>query len=90
MLSGMLDQSLNQLANEALREYVAKRTLEVEVDLEATLRELRAYRAGDPKFERAIAAFADAEAAGTHDPADRSVVTQIGATQAKVQDLLNG
>lgn len=54
MLSGLLDRSMNQLANEALRDYVARRTQEVEADLETTLRELRAYRAGDPKFERAI------------------------------------
>ena len=60
-LSNLLHQSLNQLANEAIKEFVARRILEVENDLESTLEDLRAYRKSDPNFERAIADFVEAE-----------------------------
>ncbi len=90
LLSDLLDKSLNELANEALRDYVHRRTGEVQVDLEATLQQLRDYRARDPRFEGAIAAFAEAEARQIHDPASGMAVMKIGSTQSKVQDLLDG
>ena len=92
-LSKLKRRSLNQLANEALREFVAKRTLEVENELEATLAELRAYRKSDPDFERAIAAAAEAEAMADRDPAEGRVVTAgkttAGRTESVVLDLLD-
>ena len=54
-LSTLRGRSLNSLANEAIREFVAKRILEAEDDLEASLEDLRAYRKSDPDFEQAIA-----------------------------------
>lgn len=88
-LSELQHQSLNQLANQAIREFVARRIVEVEDDLESTLADLRAYRKRDPDFERAIARFIDAEATAKGDPAEGQVVTRVGPTQSMVLDLLN-
>lgn len=88
-LSKLKHQSLNQLANEAIKEFVARRTLEVVDELESTLEDLRAYRKSDPNFERAIAAFAEAEITVKHDPAEGRVVTEAGRTEAVVLNLLN-
>jgi hypothetical protein len=68
MLSKLSGRSLNQLANEAIKEFVGRRSREIENDLEATLADLRAYRRRDPDFETAIGKVAEAEAAMTHDP----------------------
>ena len=76
-LSRLEHRSLNQLANQAIKEFVAKRMLEVEDDLESTLEDLRAYRKRDPDFARAIAEIVDAEVTG-HDPAEGHVVPHGG------------
>ena len=88
-LGSLTHKSLNQLANEAIKDYVVRRTLEVESDLEATLAELRAYRQNDPDFERAIAEVVEAELSATHDPAEGRVVTEVGKNEAMLLDLLN-
>ena len=88
-LSKLTHQSLNKLVNEAIEEFVARRTLEVEDELESTLEDLRAYRKSDPNFERAIAEFVEAEMTVKHDPAEGRVVTEIGRNEAVVLDLLN-
>lgn len=97
-LSGILDQSLNRLANEAIREYVARRTLDVEAELEATLEKLRAYRKADPGFRRAIedAVTAEVAVAAADDPAEGQVVADPrlasvaarGPAEAAILDLL--
>lgn len=74
-LSRVLKRPMNQLVNEAVKDYVDRRSREVEHDLEATLTALRAYRRRDPHFKGAIAAFVDAEARfGKDDPAEGKVV----------------
>lgn len=74
-LSRVLKRPMNQLVNEAVKDFVDRRSREVEHDLEATLTSLRAYRKRDPHFREAIAAFADAEARfGKDDPAEGKVV----------------
>ena len=88
-LSKLLGQPLNKLANEALGEYVVRRTLEVEDGLESTLEDLRAYRKNDPNFKRVIAEFVEAEATADHDPAEGRVVTETGPTVSMVGDLLS-
>ena len=88
-LSEILNQSLNRLANEAIKEFVAKRSLEVEADLVSTLEDLRAYRKSDPDFERSIAEYIEAEVSTKHDPAEGKVVSETGPTQTKVLGLLN-
>ncbi len=66
---------MNQLVNEALQDYVDRRSRAAEHDLEATLASLRAYRKRDPHFKDAIAAAVEAEATlGKEDPAEGKVV----------------
>jgi hypothetical protein len=73
---------MNQLVNEAVKDYVRRRNRDVENELESTLASLRAYRERDPEFEQAIAAFARAEVRhGKEDPAQGEVV---------IGDLVNG
>jgi hypothetical protein len=69
-LSDVLGRPRNQLVNEAVREFVERRSKEVEADLEATLVRLRAHRARDPDFQGAIQDWVDAEASSEHDPAE--------------------
>lgn len=89
-LSQVLGRPLNQLVNEAVRDYVTRRSREVEMDLEATLESLRAYRRSDPNFERAIADYVDAEASLTEDPAEGQRAMDIGPAQTRILELLNG
>jgi predicted transcriptional regulator len=89
-LSKVLGRPQNQLVNEAVRDFVARRSREVEIDLEATLEALRAYRKSDPNFERAIADYVDAEASLKEDPAEGQRAEDIGPAQKRVLDLLNG
>lgn len=104
-LSGLLKRPMNQLVNEALRDFVARRSREVERDMEATLASLRAYRERDPHFKEAIAAVVDAEARyGKEDPAEGTVVRgklvdgqliatepaeEKGPVQSEIHRLLN-
>jgi hypothetical protein len=88
-LSRLEHRSLNQLANQAIREFVARRVADVEEDLESTLEDLRAYRRRDPDFERAIAGVVDAEVTAKNDPADGHVVTRVGPTEAVLLQILN-
>jgi len=91
-LSKVLGRPQNQLVNEAVRDFVAKRSKEVEMDLQATLETVRAYRQSDPNFERAIADYVDAEASLREDPAEgkRTRTTDPGPAQAKILRLLDG
>jgi hypothetical protein len=94
---------MNQLVNEAVKDYVRRRSREVERDLESTLASLRAYRKHDPDFEMAIAAVASAEARyGKEDPAEGDVVVgklvngplveeqSSGPIQSEIRKLLDG
>ena len=89
-LSRLLGRTQNQLVNEAVRDFVARRGREVEVELEATLESLRAYRKRDPGFERAIADYVDAEASLTDDPAEGSHAHDAGPVETAVRKLLHG
>ena len=90
ILSKVLGRPRNQLVNEAVRDFVAQRSREVEVDLEATLASLRAYRKSDPTFDRAIADYVDAEASLKEDPAEgRRVPVDAGPAEARMLRLLN-
>jgi hypothetical protein len=74
-LSRLLKRPMNQLVNEAVKDFVDRRSRVVERDLEATLTNLRAYRKRDPQFRKAIAAIARAEARlGSEDPAEGNPV----------------
>jgi len=89
-LSKILGRPQNQLVNEAVRDFVARRVKQVEVDLEATLESLRAYRKSDPNFDRAIADYVDAEASLKEDPAEGQRAVDMGPAQTRVLELLNG
>ena len=89
-LSKVLGRPQNQLVNEAVRDFVARRMKQVEVDLEATLESLRAYRESDPNFDRAIADYVDAEASLTEDPAEGQRAVDMGPAQARILELING
>ena len=69
-LSEVLGRTRNQLVNEAVRDFVERRSNEAEADLEATLARLRAFRARDPNFQSAIEGWVDAEASLQTDPAE--------------------
>jgi len=99
-LSKVLKRPKNQLVNEALRDFVSRRSRALEQDLEAALASLRAYRRRDPEFKDAIAAAAKAEAQlGGHDPVEGAVaigdlvdgqlVDAAGPVQSEIRKLLN-
>jgi predicted transcriptional regulator len=89
-LSKVLGRPQNQLVNEAVQDFVARRVRQVEVDLESTLESLRAYRASDPNFDRAIADYVDAEASLKEDPAEGQRAVDLGPAQTKILKLLDG
>jgi predicted transcriptional regulator len=89
-LSKVLGRPQNQLVNEAVRDFVARRGQQVEAELEATLEGLRAYRKSDPNFDRAIADYVDAEASLKEDPAEGQRAEEMGPAQTRILALLNG
>jgi predicted DNA-binding protein len=100
-LSKLLKRPMNQLVNEALKDYVHRRSVDVEHDLEETLAALRAYRRRDPTFAQAIAAAAAAEAQhGRTDPVEGKIVigdlvngelvAEIGPVHSEIHRLLRG
>jgi hypothetical protein len=88
-LGTLLKKPLNKLANEAVREYVARRTHEVEVDLASTLEDLRAYRKRDPNFEQSISKFIEAEVSAKSDPAEGRVVSKVSPSRKTAVKLSN-
>ncbi|CAN5501362.1 hypothetical protein BH10PSE6_BH10PSE6_02290 [soil metagenome] len=74
-LSRVLRRPMNQLVNEALQDYLDRRSRAAERSLELTLASLRAYRKRDPHFKDAFASVVDVEATlGREDPAEGKVV----------------
>ncbi len=71
LLKGVLGVPVNKMVNEAVAEYIRKRTAEVEADLTGVLDRVKAYRCADPHFKQALAKFVDAEARqGQRDPVE--------------------
>jgi predicted transcriptional regulator len=89
-LSIFTNQSINALTNEALREFIESRSLELEKELESTLENVRAIRKSDPGFKRGIAAFAKAEAALEHDPVEGKVIAKLTPAQKKALGMPDG
>ena len=94
-LSKIEGRPINQLLNEAIKSYLSRRGRK-ERSLEANLAGLRAYRKQDPKFQRAIAAFVEAEAS-LDDPLEGTPVEgqfveghlkPAGPVQKKVREIL--
>jgi hypothetical protein len=75
ILKGVLRKPINKMVNEAVGEYIERRTAEVETELTSTLAQLRAYRRADPGFKGARQAFIEGEARhGKGDPMEGRIV----------------
>ena len=92
LLVKLLKVSQNQFVNEAVQTYVHQQTAEVAMNLEETLKLLKANQAKDPEFESAIAAFAESESRhAKDDPAEGKAKFKVkrGPLQAKVRGMLS-
>ena len=69
-LSALTKTSQNDLVNEAVREFVEKRSTELAAYYEELARQLKAYKKSDPEFSKAIAATVAAETSGNKDPVE--------------------
>jgi len=93
-LSKIEGRPINQLLNEAVRNYLGQKG-QKERSLEASLHSLKAYRRKDPGFRKAMAAFVEAEAAG-NDPLEGEAiegnpedgVEATGPVQGKVRGVI--
>lgn len=94
-LSKIEGRPINQLLNEAIKSYLSKRG-QKERSLESNLASLRAYRKQDPGFERAIAAFVEAEASiedplegkPVERPVGEGTLKPAGPVQSRVREVL--
>jgi len=94
-LSKMERRPVNQLLNDAVRNFLLRRRPK-ERSLEANLARLRAYRERDPQFSRARKAFVEAEVS-VNDPLEgepiegqlvNGRVEPVGPAQRKIRDIL--
>jgi predicted transcriptional regulator len=94
-LSKVERRPVNQLLNEAVRNFLLRRRPK-ERSLEANLERLRSYRERDPQFRRARKAFVEAEAS-VDDPLEGEPIEEqlvngrvepIGPAQSKIRDIL--
>ncbi len=96
VLAQLTKKPLNRLVNEAVQSFIEKRSHEVEADLEAALKRLRAARKNNPNFESAIARFAEVEASlSKGDPVEGRPVEdgrmpKAGPARTMVHELLRG
>lgn len=75
ILKRVLKMPINKMVNEAVGEYIQRRTAEAESELTTTLEELHAYRLADPDFMAARQAFIQGEAMhGKDDPMEGRIV----------------
>lgn len=101
LLKGVLGVPVNKMVNEAVGEYIRKRSAEVEADLTGVLDRVKAYRRADPHFKLARSRLVEAEArGGRHDPVEGVVVDveppaakrrrskAAGPSQAMIRGLL--
>ena len=69
ILKAVLHKPVNKMVNEAVAEYIQKRTAQVEAEMDSVLKQLKAYRRADPTFKQDKDAFISAEAElGASDP----------------------
>jgi hypothetical protein len=92
-LSEVQRRPQNQLVNEAVRVWLAKRLRDAEVSLQSTLTRLRAHRLADATGEQSMAAAMAAEAAVEDDPAEGvrlERTTTTGPESARMLERLRG
>lgn len=74
MLRRTVGTPVNKLVNQAVEDYLKRRTAEVETDLKSLLRDIKEYRKQDPDFEKMLRMTAQEEALavkrGIADPAE--------------------
>lgn len=94
-LSKVEGRPVSQLLNDAIKSYLRRRGRN-ERSLEANLAKLRAYRKQDPGFQKAKAAFVEAEAS-FEDPVEGEPIEQFdiedmlkpGPVQSRIRDILD-
>jgi predicted transcriptional regulator len=97
MLQGVLKTTLNKLVNQAVGDFIRKRSAEIETDLEGVLKQVKAYRERDPKFREAIRMTVEAEAQalkeGLRDPAQGTTYLipegEAGPARSRMRTLLS-
>lgn len=87
-LSEELHRPMNQLVQEALGDYLDRKSREVERQLGERLDRLRRYRQQDPGFEHAIDAFAKAEV--LNDDAAEGTADTEKTVRSEMRNMLNG
>src|SRR5438045_9374052 len=95
-LSRIEGRPINQLLNEAIKNYLSRRG-QKERTLETNLANLRAYRNQYPGFQRAIVEFVEAEAS-LDDPLECEPIKgrfvegefKPGPVQSKIRELIGG
>ena len=89
----VLRKSAGAIVNDAVRQYLGRRELDVEPGMQGIETRLREYRRRDPDFSDAWRQFIDAETRlGAEDPVEGRVVDSVapGPVQAAVRKLLKG
>lgn len=87
-LSLAVDLSMDQLVINAVSTYVKQKCKAPKRDLEKRLLRISQYATNDPKFEDAIAAFADAETK-YEDPVEGTMVKSVNDAQTEIRGLLD-
>ena len=91
LLRELEGRTANEVVNQAVREYLGRRTGKIEHELRETLARVREFRRKDPQNKRLWAEFAEAEAKySDEDPAEGASEPRPGPAQSLVQELLRG
>jgi hypothetical protein len=83
LLKGVLGVPVNKMVNEAVGEYIRRRSAQVEADLTDVLDQVKAYRRADPHFKLARSRLVEAEASGGRHDAVEGVVVDVEPPAAK-------
>lgn len=90
LLNVELQRPINKLVNKAVADFIETQAESLQLRLEQTLAQLKAYRRHDPGFRKAIAQFVDAESTFV-DPAEgRSGDLPAGPAVTRVREALRG
>lgn len=90
-LSALRSMTLNKLVTQALEQFVVNDALALQRELRDSLAALERIAAEDPRFEKAIAGIAAAEAAMIEDPVEgEPFVAERSTATGAVRDILGG
>lgn len=80
----------NKLINDAVALYVEQEAEALAGEAETVLKQIKAYRASDPGFEAAIAAFAEAEGEyGSNNAVEGAVAKHTSSLAKKIHRLVH-